>query len=466
MESVNEATLLYIMAADLLGERPADIGDCGEGKVSPKNYEMIKPYMDKSEFFPEIETIVHGRIYANAKFVTRRPAYKLDSAVIQYSINSADTLSISHVASKTTAENGIFRGNNWTKTRTASWNMKKAGSWSKQDLIRTHGHEGLLGASDLTLTFGASITRQVSPIFCVPVNKELLTYWDRVEDRLFKIRHCRDITGVKRTLALFAPEIDPRLLVKARAAGLSIEDVLNATSGNLSPYRFSYLIEKAKSYASVLQQFGGALLSALEKKDMEELNMLRTVHEQNLQKFTSQIKQWEINAEEETILSFERRKDTVTKRKDHYQSLKDTGLTDWERTEQVSRHIISSIRITEAGLEILSGVTHLVPQLGAPFALKYGGKENGDSLERFANSMKATAYIAEAIASSAALEASHQRREEEWDHQFTLADAEIKEIDKQLAPILAFMSAGKKKEPGLRKRRGRKPKGIETPEAV
>jgi hypothetical protein len=430
-ESVNEATLLYIMAADLLGERPADIGDCGEGKVSPKNYEMIKPYLERSEFFPEIETIIYGRKLANARFATLHPAYKLDSAVIRYSINSADTRTVSHVANKTATEKGIFRGGNWTKTKTASWNMKKAGSWSKQDLVRTHSHEGLL--DDLTLTFGASIARQVSPIFCVPVNKELLAYWDRVEDRLFKVRHCMDITGVKRTLALFAPEIDPQLLVKATAAGLSIEDVLNATSGNLPPYRFSYLIEKAKSYASVLQQFGGALLSALEKKDVEELNILRTIHEQNLQKFTSHIKQWEINAEEETILSLERRKDTVTKRKDHYQSLKDTGLTDWERTEQVSRHIISSIRITEAGLEILSGVTHLVPQLGAPFALKYGGKEIGDSLYRFANSMKATAYIAEAIASSAALEASHQRREEEWYHQITLADAELKEIEKQLA---------------------------------
>lgn len=40
------------------------------------------------------------------------------------------------------------------------------------------------------------------------------------------------------------------------------------------------------------------------------------------------------------------------------------------------------------------------------------------------------------------------------------------EVDKQLAPILAFMSAGKKKEPGIRKRRGRKPKGVETPEVV
>jgi len=42
----------------------------------------------------------------------------------------------------------------------------------------------------------------------------------------------------------------------------------------------------------------------------------------------------------------------------------------------------------------------------------------------------------------------------------------VAEIDKQLAPILAFMSAGKKKEPGSGKRRGRKPRGVETPEVI
>jgi len=42
----------------------------------------------------------------------------------------------------------------------------------------------------------------------------------------------------------------------------------------------------------------------------------------------------------------------------------------------------------------------------------------------------------------------------------------VAEVDKQLAPILAFMSAGKKKVPISGKRRGRKPRGVETPEAV
>ena len=58
--------------------------------------------------------------------------------------------------------------------------------------------------------------------FCVPENDKLLGYWDTVGDRLFKIRHCMNIEGQVRQLPLFEPPIDPALLVRARAAGLSI----------------------------------------------------------------------------------------------------------------------------------------------------------------------------------------------------------------------------------------------------
>ena len=42
----------------------------------------------------------------------------------------------------------------------------------------------------------------------------------------------------------------------------------------------------------------------------------------------------------------------------------------------------------------------------------------------------------------------------------------VAEIDGQLAPILAFMSAGKKKVPVARKRRVRKSKAVETLELL
>ena len=40
-----------------------------------------------------------------------------------------------------------------------------------------------------------------------PPNDTLLGYWDRVDDRLFKIRNCMNLQGVRRELALFQPPI-------------------------------------------------------------------------------------------------------------------------------------------------------------------------------------------------------------------------------------------------------------------
>ena len=58
------------------------------------------------------------------------------------------------------------------------------------------------------------------------LNDNLLRYWDIVQDRLFKIRHCMNIEGVVRQLPLFEPPIDPALLVKVAAAGIDLSSVL------------------------------------------------------------------------------------------------------------------------------------------------------------------------------------------------------------------------------------------------
>ena len=55
MESVNEATMLYVMAADILGSRPTELGPCGE-KINQRNtYEAIAPLLseDRTDFLIE-----------------------------------------------------------------------------------------------------------------------------------------------------------------------------------------------------------------------------------------------------------------------------------------------------------------------------------------------------------------------------------------------------------------------------
>lgn len=453
MESVNEATLLYAMAADILGERPAQLGDCGEGKIDPKNYEKIKPLMEKgSEFLAEVETLTAGESFLRLKRNKKPKGTYVDldyhiggyaaSAGVMEPVGSAapamsaadapENLQTAEVA--TTA--GIFRGYDWKKTYTSSWRTQKAGALSRDSFTQMIDHGSpLIQDPGLVQDFGLSLLRQAAamgPVFCFPMNKELLDYWGRVEDRLEKIRNCKDILGVKRELALFSPEIDPRLLVRAKAAGLSLEDVLNATSGNLPPYRFAYLIEKAKSYASTVQSFGSALLSALEKKDVEELNRLRTIHEQNIQKLTTRMKEWEIKAESETILSLEKEQESIQYRRDYYQKLIDLGLMSSERTEQGAIRASSILKGIAAGIDLAATISYLVPQAGSPFCLTFGGKQLGHSGETLSDALELAAKIADSIASSAGLEAKLQRREQEWKYNKQLAVNELSQVEKKI----------------------------------
>lgn len=137
--------------------------------------------------------------------------------------------------------------------------------------------------------------------FCIPRNEKLLSYWDTVADRLFKIRHCMNIAGVVRQLALFDPPIDPGMLVKAAAAGFDIGSIVSGLNQPIGPVRSRLLIQKALELAAEVRSLGGALLAALEKGDGERLALLRQGHEIKIQEMSREVRflQWK-NAQEST----------------------------------------------------------------------------------------------------------------------------------------------------------------------
>ena len=81
--------------------------------------------------------------------------------------------------------------------------------------------------------------------FCVPRNDKLLSYWDTVADRLFKIRNSLNFQGIFRQLALFEPPIDPAMLARAAAAGLDVGAIVNGLNQPLPLVRFQLLAQKA-----------------------------------------------------------------------------------------------------------------------------------------------------------------------------------------------------------------------------
>jgi hypothetical protein len=444
MESINEATLLYIIAKEIMGERPAQIGGCGEGKVDPKTYENIQPLLDKgSEFLAELEsyTVVRTprkvlksnkhRVFENAFIKEKSNKVASDvkySKAITYSsnvygVNPKELDQLKAVEAKYLPEVNIKPVND-----------KVTGAFAKGTIRGLDWKKDSIYVKDRFRipSFGISIIKHVSPVFCVPGNKDLLEYYNRVDDRLYKIRNCMNIQGQRRQLALFAPEIDPRLLVRAKAAGLSLDDILNSVSGNLPPYRFAYILERAKAFTSVVQSFGASLLSAIEKKNGEELSLLRMTQQQNILEMSSKSRMLEIKSAEEGIKALNDRIESLNYQIGYYEGLIGEHLNPNERAQQITRHLASALQVAPLALDMWAGISHLIPQVGSPFAMKWGGLELGHSAKSWASVAKDTIDAANAISASAGLEAGFDRRSKGWKHQKKLMQNELKQSEKNL----------------------------------
>jgi Tc toxin complex TcA C-terminal TcB-binding domain/Neuraminidase-like domain len=446
-ESVTEATMLYVMAGDILGRRPADLGDCGEDEAV-RTFAAIQPLVTEGhEILIELETwsIAHREGRLVDKVTLERP---LELAAVagadrmrRLVAGGAGTLAspasapaehaarsdapVARVAPVLRRE-ALFDGASWKRTDTASW----------VDAVRGDGSERLIGhassghdGTHRPWKFGWSVLRQVTPVFCVPANKDLRAYWTRLEDRLYKIHNCMDITGTVRQLAPYAPEIDPMLLVRAKAAGLSIDDVLAMAAAEAPPYRFTFLLDRAKAYAATLQGFGSALLSALEKRDLEALARLRNTQQRDLLNLTTRAREADLHAAEQGKQQVELQLQAAHDRMDYYQGLIDTGRTPWEVTQSVSRHVASGLTGGAATLRAVAGVMYLIPQVGSPFAMKYGGQELGNSVNTWSSVARDLAGVAEAVASSAGLEAGFDRRDQGWRFQRDTVKAEIQQLE-------------------------------------
>ena len=126
--------------------------------------------------------------------------------------------------------------------------------------------------------------------FCVPRNDKLLSYWDTVADRLFKIRNSLNIQGIFRQLPLFEPPIDPALLARAAAAGLDVGAIVNGLNQPLPLVRFQLLLQKATEICQEVKSLGNSLLVAMEKEDGEALAVLRARHERVVLEMAKHVK--------------------------------------------------------------------------------------------------------------------------------------------------------------------------------
>ena len=437
IESINEATMLYVFASDILGKRPVELGRCKTSDEDELIYDdKIGRAIDKgSEFLITLENWCYTNTIASAIGKYNIAKFQISSAVNEEMVlsttyrSSGDNKSdnLSYLASLT-------GGANFSDIDTKYSIL----DYDKVVRARKHTNDVINSWTDnndnqVKKYFGPPVVRQYCtlPVFCVPPNKDLLEYWDRVENRLFKIHNCMNISGIQRQLPLFQPPINPMLLVRAKAAGLSLEDIILGDK-QLPPYRFTYLIEKAKQFTQVVQNFGSALLNALKEKDVEELTLLRSLHERNILVMTTEVKKQQVDEAKHQYNSLVETKTHVQNRIIYYQELISKGLIAEENTEQELKSTSRSKTWAANDWEIISSFSYLIPQTGSPVAMTYGGRELGAFASAVARGMHTDSSINESKSSSSAVEASFKRREQDWVQQLKLAQQEIKQIEQQL----------------------------------
>ncbi len=353
MESINEATQLYVLAAELLGPRPK--------KVPPQ----AKPPL---ETFNELETALDA----------------FSNALVQV-----------------------------------------------ENLIPPQSGSGPGGADQAPLPM---------LYFCVPQNDKLLGYWDTVADRLYKVRHCMNIKGEVRPLALFEPPIEPGLLVKAIAAGVDLGSALADLDAPLPLYRFQVLLQKANEVCSDVKALGSALLAALEKQDAEALSLLRQSQEIRLLQAMRLVKAQQLDEARATLEAAGKGQELAQLKQTFYATREFMNVG-----ESLALTLSMDAAVMSTAIQLgsaLAGTTRVaVPQitvgasgLGSPVATAtHGGQTVGDAEEDAVKALSVIATALEKAATIAGTLASYQRRQDDWEFQRDLAELEIEQADKAIA---------------------------------
>ncbi|MBL6447657.1 hypothetical protein JMN32_15170 [Fulvivirga sp. 29W222] len=389
IESINEATQLYIIASHILGPKPQEIP--ARGTIRPETYHSLKNRLDG---------------FSNAEVI----------------------------------------------------------------LEHTFPYSGDISVPSVDDSPGSLLGASATKYFGIPSNDKLLEYWEVIEDRLFKIRHCMNIEGIERQLALFQPPIDPALLVQATAQGLSLGSILGDLNAPLPHYRFQYIFNKAIEQCQECRSLGGTLLSAIEKRDSEDIAQIRATHEVTMLNEIKLVREQQLGEAKLAKESLLKNRETLVSNFVYYQTLLgieepqepeigeaitelevdvDVSLADSDTTgvklipkelqELTKANDANNLRLTASVIKNSANLAHLIPNASVnvePFGIgatiTYGGSNLGTALTSMAERFDIMASHLSFESSQASRMASHIRREQEWTHQANQLIKEISRLDSDI----------------------------------
>jgi hypothetical protein len=297
------------------------------------------------------------------------------------------------------------------------------------------------GTASSSGTHNHPLIAPTTTYFCTPPNSTLLGYYDKVADRLYKIRHCMNIQGQVEQLPLFAPPISPGLLIGAAAAGADLSSVLNDISAAVPHYRFTYLMPKALELCGEVRSLGAALLAALEKYDGEGLGLLRARQEVSVLKAVRGVKQLQITEAEDNYEALQATQQVTTARQSYYRSLVNGGLSSYETVQIDAMTLAEELKLVGQIADMSSAGLAIMPQInigingamGSPSVIvSFGGQQTSSAAAAVGRAFAALADISSFVASMSSLMGGWDRRATEWAFQLDTASLELAQIKLQI----------------------------------
>ncbi|NJR38057.1 MAG: hypothetical protein HC781_03390 [Leptolyngbyaceae cyanobacterium CSU_1_4] len=295
-----------------------------------------------------------------------------------------------------------------------------------------------LVSADQNLSFAATQFDTITnPYFFIQENELFTDYWIRVEDRLAKIRACLNIEGIAQPLPLFQPPIDPMALVNAVASGAGMAAAALLAGGAIVPdYRFDTLLARARDLVGKLKNLSDLLLSALEKKDSEELSLLQHKQDEMMLELVTLLKEQQIKEAEESLLNLQETRQRAVEQELHYTNLIAGGYLPEEIAQLALMGAGAALQGLIALSRIASGLSYVVPQFTAgvfSFGVTAGGQNVGAMLAQFGEAAQVGAEGLSMAGETAGVAAQFKRSAQEWGLQKRMATSEIKQIDYQIS---------------------------------
>lgn len=277
--------------------------------------------------------------------------------------------------------------------------------------------------------YDSTITASDSPLFLRPFNEEMQQLWDRLENRLYNLRHNLTLDGKEIDMSLYDSTISPRDLQNRRYQ--SVVAARNKRNGYLQVpvYRFSPLLERAKSATETLIGFGASLLRLTEAKDSAGLTALQMSQSDSIYRFVYELQQREVSVGISALNSLYISRSAAEERMTHYQALYEENISTEEQRVISYQSEAAEKVLTAQSLRTMAAVADTVPNI---YGLAMGGIHYGAPASALAESVMVKHYSSTAKAESISVSENFRRRRQEWEQQYRQASWDLSSTDQQI----------------------------------